>query len=42
MDEFDSPTRDVVSYSRGASGGEDSGISAAAEAMRNSRYETAM
>ena len=33
--------RDVVSYSRGTSG-EDNSISAAADTIRNSRYETAM
>ena len=36
--------RDVVSYSRGTSGEDSSNsiIGAAADAMRNSRYETAM
>ena len=34
--------RDVVSYSRGTSGEDSNSISAAADAMRNSRYETAM
>ena len=32
----------VVSYSRGASGEDNNSISVAADAMRNSRYETAM
>ena len=34
--------RDVVSYSRGTSGEDNNSISAAADAVRNSRYETAM
>ena len=34
--------RDVVSYSRGTSGEDSNSIGAAADAMRNSRYETAM
>ena len=34
--------RDVVSYSRGTSGEDNNSISAAADAMRNGRYETAM
>ena len=34
--------RDVVSYSRGTSAEDSNSIVAAADAMRNSRYETAM